>query len=93
MNCGILHCLQCFYGVKELRNALQDYADAPAVAPAETQVRYRFNTFESTPHPDMQSALSPTYPTLSPSPNFHPSFNPRLYPKPSLLGHRSSRTV
>ena len=31
--------LQCFYGVKELRNALQSYADAPAVAPAGTQVQ------------------------------------------------------
>ena len=35
-------CLQCFYGVKELRNALQGYADAPAVPPSGTQVRNPF---------------------------------------------------
>jgi len=33
-----LPCLQCFYGVKELRNALQGYADAPAFPPSGTQV-------------------------------------------------------
>ena len=30
---------QCFYGVKELRNALQGYADAPAVPPAGAQAQ------------------------------------------------------
>ena len=31
--------LQCFYGVKELRNALQEYADSPAVPPNGAQVQ------------------------------------------------------
>ena len=74
---------QCFYGVKELRNALQGYADAPAVPPSGTQVSDLLQNL-------MRILTLPCtlIPVLVP-PLILP-FKPTLYPSPNLPGCRFS---